>query len=86
MSDLNNNANNTGGGTSTPPEGGYQARSSMEQNSSGSQERRDNYQAGNYQTSNPYMANQQPVNGAYHLPAIKPPDAAGQRPVPVQCI
>lgn len=81
MSDLNNNANNTGGGTSTPPEGGYQARSSMEQNSSGSQERRDNYQAGNYQTSNPYMANQQPVNGAYHFAGNQnrqTPPASGQ--------
>lgn len=81
MSDLNNNANNTGGGTSTPPEGGHQARSSMEQNSSGSQERRDNYQAGNYQTSNPYMANQQPVNGAYHFAgnqSRQTPPASGQ--------
>ncbi len=81
MSDLNNNANNTGGGTSTPSEGGYQARSSMEQNSSGPQARRDNDQTGNYQTSNPYTANQRPVNGAYHFagnPNRQAPPASGQ--------
>ena len=67
MSDLNNNANNAGGGASTPSEDGYQARSSMEQNTGASQEQRDHRQSGNYQASNPYAANQQPVNGAYHF-------------------